>query len=132
MRPEYEELKDEISRLGGTKKIREMLAAGEGTNRQAFIQNKRMVAATPNRVITDPLFKRVRFDVLIAEDAPKIPAPLLLGASGLIRERIIISGDTQDLTPIEGTSAIGGLLQKSCLLSNPAPSSTASAQRSTA
>ena len=127
MRPEYEELKDEISRLGGTKKIREMLAAGEGTNRQAFIQNKRMVAATPNRVITDPLFKRIRFDVLIAEDATKIPAPLLLGAAGLIRERIIISGNTQDLTPTDGMSAIEGLWQQSCLLSNPAPSNATSA-----
>ena len=97
MRPEYEELKDEISRLGGTQKVREMLAASEATNRQAFMQNKRLVAATPGRVVTDPLFKRVRFDVLIVEDAPHVPAPFLLGVAGLIRERIIIAGDTQDL-----------------------------------
>ena len=38
LRPEYDELKEEIKRLGGTKKIREMLSAGEGTNRQAFAQ----------------------------------------------------------------------------------------------
>lgn len=98
MRPEYEELKEEITRLGGTKKIRELLAAGEGTNRQAFIQNKRLVATTPGRILIDPLFQRVRFDVLIADDAPQIPAPFLLGAAGLIRERIIISGNTQDLS----------------------------------
>jgi uncharacterized protein YihD (DUF1040 family) len=98
MRPEYEELKDEITRLGGTQKIRELLAAGEATNRQAFIQNKRLVAATPKRVVTDPLFRRVRFDVLIAEDAPNIPAPLLLGSAGLIRERLILSGNTKDLS----------------------------------
>lgn len=127
MRPEYEELKDDISRLGGTKKIREMLAAGEGTNRQAFIQNKKLVAATPARLIADPLFKRVRFDVLIAEDAPNIPAPLLLGAAGLIRERIVISGDTRDLTPTDGISPIGGLWRQSCLEPNPAPSNIASA-----
>lgn len=126
MRPEYEELKDEITRLGGTKKIREMLAAGEGTNRQAFIQNKRFVAATPGRLVADPLFKRVRFDVLIAEDAPKIPAPLLLGVAGLIRERIIIAGNTQDLTPTDGTSGIGGLWRQSCLEPNPTPSNTTS------
>ena len=97
MRPEYEELKDEISRLGGTQKVREMLAASEATNRQAFMQNKRLVAATPGRIVTDPLFKRVRFDVLIVEDAPHVPAPFLLGVAGLIRERIVIAGDTQDL-----------------------------------
>jgi len=108
MLPEYEELKEEITRLGGTQKIRELLAAGEATNRQAFIQNKRLVAATPNRVVTDPLFRRVRFDVLIAEDAPNIPAPLLLGAAGLIRERLILSGDTKDMTVTdkEGRSRI--------------------------
>ncbi len=97
MRPEYEELKDEISRLGGTQKVREMLAASEATNRQAFMQNKRLVAGTPGRIVTDPLFKRIRFDVMIAEHAPQVPAPFLLGVAGLIRERIILAGDTQDL-----------------------------------
>ena len=81
MRPEYEELKDEISRLGGTQKVREMLAASEATNRQAFMQNKRLVAATPGRVVTDPLFKRVRFDVLIVEDAPCTFRPRFYSAS---------------------------------------------------
>ena len=111
LRPEFEELKEEISRLGGTKKIREMLAAGEGTNRQAFIQNKRILATTPERVILDPVFKRVRFDVLIADDAPKIPAPLLLAAAGIIRERIILSGDTQDFLPVQSGDPRTGLGQ---------------------
>ena len=98
MRPEYDELKEEITRLGGTKKIRDMLTANEGTNRQAFAQNKRILATTAGRVLTDPLFKRVRFDVLIVDDAIRIPAPLLLGTAGIIRERIVLSGDTQHLT----------------------------------
>jgi hypothetical protein len=97
LRPEYNDLKEEIARLGGTKKIREMLAAEEGTNRQAFIQNKRVVLATAARVVTDPLFAKVRFDVLVADEAPLIPAPYLLAAAGLVRERIVLSGDTRDL-----------------------------------
>ncbi|MGH7165218.1 MAG: AAA domain-containing protein, partial [Nitrospiraceae bacterium] len=96
MRPEYDELKEEITRLGGTKKIRELLAAEEGTNRQAFIQNKRVVATTAARVISDPLFSRVRFDVLIADDAFRIPPAYLLAAAGLARERIVLSGDLRD------------------------------------
>jgi hypothetical protein len=99
MRPEYDELKEEIARLGGTKKIREMLAAGEKTNRQAFVQNKRILATTAGRIMIDPLFTRVRFDVLIVDEAPKIPAPFLLGVAGIIRERIVLSGNTQDLLP---------------------------------
>jgi hypothetical protein len=97
MRPEFDELKEEIVRLGGTKKIRELLAAEEGTNRQAFIQNRRLVVTTASRVLSDPLFSRVRFDVLIADEAPWIAAASLLGAAGLVRERIVISGDQRDI-----------------------------------
>ncbi len=97
MRPEFDELKEEILRLGGTKKIRELLAAEEDTNRQAFIQNRRLVVTTASRVLNDPLFSRVRFDVLMADEAPWIAAAPLLGAAGLAHERIVISGDQRDI-----------------------------------
>jgi hypothetical protein len=97
MRPEFDELKEDIVRLGGTKKIRELLAAEEDTNRQAFIQNRRLVVTTASRVLSDPLFSRVRFDILIADEAPWIAAAPLLGSAGLVRERIVISGDTRDI-----------------------------------
>ncbi len=98
MRPEFEELKEDIVRLGGTKKIRELLAAEEATNRQAFMQNRRLVITTPGRVLGDPLFSKVRFDVLIADNAPWISPPGLLGAAGLVRERVVVAGDTRDIT----------------------------------
>ncbi|MES4785084.1 MAG: hypothetical protein C4294_03895, partial [Nitrospiraceae bacterium] len=108
LRPEYQELKEEIMRLGGTKKIRELLAAEEGTNRQAFMQNKRVVVTTATRVASDPLFTRVRFDVLMVHDAPFIPAPFLLAAACLAREKLVLSGDTRDLpTPEIWASLLG-------------------------
>ena len=97
IRPEFDDLSEDIAKLGGIKKIRELLAAEEDTNRQTFIQNRRLVAATPVRVASDPLFSRVRFDVLIADEAPRIAAASLLAAAGLVRERIIISGDQRDI-----------------------------------
>ena len=97
LRPEYQELKEDVTRLGGTKKIRELLAAEEGTNRQAFIQNKRIIVTTAVRIMSDPLFSKVRFDVMLADEAPFIPAPYLLAAAALIREKIILSGNTQDI-----------------------------------
>ena len=97
MRPEYQELKEEVTRLGGTKKIRELLAAEEGTNRQAFIQNKRIIVTTAARVVSDPLFNKVRFDVLLIDEAPLIPAAYLLAAAALTREKIILSGNTLDI-----------------------------------
>src|SRR5688572_1350463 len=106
MRPEFDEIKEEIVRLGGTKKIRELLAAEEDTNRQAFIQNRRLVVTTGSRVLTDPLFSRIRFGVLIADEAPWITGASLLGAAGLIHERIVISGDRRDITPA-GLWALG-------------------------
>ncbi len=97
MRPEFDELKEDIVHLGGTKKIREILAAEEDTNRQTFIQNRRLMVTTASRVLSDPLFSRVRFDVLIADEAPWIAAAPLLSAAGLVRERIVLSGDTRDI-----------------------------------
>lgn len=97
IRPEFEELKEDIVRLGGTKKIRELLAAEENTNRQAFIQNRRLVITTAARVLGDPLFSRVRFDVLIADNAPWIGAAELLGSAALVRERIILTGARRDI-----------------------------------
>ncbi|MBX3331362.1 MAG: hypothetical protein KF722_13220 [Nitrospira sp.] len=97
-RAEFEELKEHMTKLGGTKKVRELLAAEENPNRQAFIQNRRVVAATPTRVASDPLFSRVRFDVLMVDEAPRIAAPSLLAAAGLVRERIVVSGDPRDIT----------------------------------
>lgn len=97
LRQESESLKEAIAKLGGTRKIRELLAAEEDQNRQAFIQNRRLVAATPVRVASDPLFSRVRFDVLIADEAPRIGAASLLAACGLARERIIMSGDPREI-----------------------------------
>ena len=97
MRPEFEELKEDIAKLGGTKKIRELLAAEEDTNRQAFIQNRRVVVATPTRIASDPLFSRVRFDVLMVDEAARIAASALLAAAGLVRERIIVSGDPGEI-----------------------------------
>lgn len=96
-RAEFEELKEYIAKLGGAKKVRELMAAEEHSNRQAFLQNRRLVAATPTRVASDPLFNQVRFDVLIVDEAPRIAAHELLAAAGLIRERIIVSGDPREI-----------------------------------
>ncbi len=116
MRPEYDELKEEIKRLGGTRKIREMLSAGEGTNRQAFAQNKRIMATTPGKILSDPLFKKVPYDLLVVEEAPRIPAPLIFIAAGLIRERIILSGDMANLRPSPTpTPTSGGIWPQDCL-----------------
>jgi hypothetical protein len=97
MRPEFQELKEEIQRLGGTRKIRELLAAEEDTNRQAFVQNRRLLITTGGRVLTDPLFKRVRFDVLMVDEAPQISGCSLVAAAGIARERIILSGDVREV-----------------------------------
>ena len=99
LKPEFAELKEEVIRLGGTKKIRELLAAQEDTNRQAFVQNRRVIITTAARVAADPLFRKVRFDVLIADEAPRIRAAFLLAAAGLVRERIVLSGDLREVIP---------------------------------
>ena len=109
LKPEFAELKEDVIHLGGTKKIRELLAAEEHTNRQAFVQNRRVIVTTAARVAADPLFRKVRFDVLIAEEAPRIPSPFLLAAAGLVRERIVLTGDLREVTPHSAWNLQNGL-----------------------
>jgi hypothetical protein len=99
-RAEFDELKEHITKLGGIRKVRELLAAEESPSRQAFLQNRRVVAVTPTRVASDPLFCRVRFDILMVDEAPRVAAPSLLATAGLVRERIIVSGDPREIAPL--------------------------------
>ena len=97
MRPEYDELKDEISRLGGVERVREVLATEEDTTRQPFLQAKRVIAATAAKVAGDSIFAPLRYDALVVEDAPRIPLPLLFICACMTRERIVLAGDPHEL-----------------------------------
>lgn len=99
MRPEYEELKDEIERLGGAAKVREVLAMEEDVKRLPFLQAKRVLAATAARVIGDPIFRPIRYDALVIDEGPRIPLPLLFACACLARERIVLAGDPRDVPP---------------------------------
>ncbi len=110
MRPEYEELRDEIERLGGAVKVREVLAMEEDTQRLPFLQAKRVLAATATRVICDSIFRPIRYDALVVDEGPRISLPLLLTCACLARERIVLAGDPQDIpspTPIPDGIALG-------------------------
>lgn len=110
MRPEYEDLKDEIERLGGPAKVRDVLAMEEDVNRLPFLQAKRVLAVTPARVIGDAIFRPIRYDALVIDEAPRIPLPLLLACACLARERIVLAGDPRDIppsTPTPGGIALG-------------------------
>jgi hypothetical protein len=99
LRPEYEELKDEIERLGGVAKVREVLAMEEDTKRLPFLQAKRVLAVTPVRVIGDAIFHSIRYDALLVDEGPRITLSLLLACACLARERIVLAGDPHELPP---------------------------------
>jgi len=107
MRPEYEDLQDEIERLGGTAKVRDVLAMEEDVKRLPFLQAKRVLAATAARVIGDAIFHPIRYDALVIDEAPRIPLPLLLACACLARERIVLAGDPHDIPP--STATPGGI-----------------------
>jgi len=106
MRPEYEDLKEEIERLGGAAKVREVLAMEEDVKRLPFLQAKRVLAATATRVVGDSIFRPIRYDALVIDEGPRIPLPLLFACACLARERIVLAGDPQDIPP--STPAPGG------------------------
>jgi hypothetical protein len=99
LRPEYEELKEEIERLGGVAKVREVLSMEEDTKRLPFLQAKRVLAVTPARVIGDSIFHSIRYDALLVDEAPRVPLPLLVACACLVRERIVLAGDPHELPP---------------------------------
>ena len=103
MRPEYEDLKDEIERLGGAAKVRDVLAMEEDVKRLPFLQAKRVLVATATRVIGDSIFRPLRYDALVIDEGPRIPLPLLLACACLTRERIVLAGDPQDIPPSMST-----------------------------
>ena len=103
MRPEYEELKDEIERLGGAAKVRDVLAMEEDVKRLPFLQAKRVLAATAARVIGDTIFRPIRYDALVVDEGPRMPLPLLLACACLARERIVLAGDPHEIPPATPT-----------------------------
>jgi len=103
LRPEYEELRDEIERLGGVAKVREVLVMEEDTKRLPFLQAKRVLAVTPVRVIGDAIFDSIRYDALLVDEGPRIPLPLLVACACLARERIVLAGDPHELPPSSPT-----------------------------
>lgn len=105
MRPEYEDLKEEIERLGGAAKVRDVLAMEEDTKRLPFLQAKRVLAATASRVVSDAIFRPIRYDALLVDEGPRIPLPLLFACACLVRERIVLAGDPQELPPPRPTSS---------------------------
>ena len=127
MRPEYDELKDEIERLGGVDRVRDVLATEENTKRQPFLQAKRVIAATAFRVVSDTIFRPLRYDVLVADEAPCIPLSLLYACACMVRERIVLSGDAQELPPPTPTPYGFSLGWRTELRARPAsPTATAS------
>ncbi len=110
MRPEYNELKDEISRLGGVERVRDVIATEEDKTRRPFLQAKRMIAATAATVAGDTIFAPLRYDALLVYEAPRIPLPLLLICACMTRERIVLAGDPRELPEAKPMLDAGWLL----------------------
>ena len=97
MRPEYEELKEQIERLGGVDQVRAVLASEENTMRLPFLQTKRVLAITAMQLVGDAIFRTLRFDAVVVEDAPHVPLPLLMIGACMARERIVLAGNPLEL-----------------------------------
>jgi hypothetical protein len=97
IRPEYDELKSEIERLGGVEKVHEVIATEENMTRRPFLQTKRVIASTATLVATNAIFETLRYDALLVDDAPRVALALLFICACMARERIILGGDPQEL-----------------------------------
>jgi hypothetical protein len=55
-------------------------------------------------VVSDAIFRPIRYDVLLVDEGPRIPLPLLFACACLVRERIVLAGDPQEMLPPTPTS----------------------------
>src|SRR5439155_22088443 len=83
--------------LGGVERVPDALATEEHTTRRPFLQAKRVIAVTAAKVASDEIFMPLRFDALLVDEAARVPLPLLLICACMVRERIVLCGDAQEL-----------------------------------
>ena len=64
-----------------------------------------MIAVTAAKVASDEIFMPLRFDALLVDEAARVPLPLLLICACMVRERIVLCGDAQELPVPRPTSS---------------------------
>ncbi len=97
---ELKEIEASIQKLGGVDVIKKMLDREKKVDAGDYLAKKYVVFTTLAKLATDEVFKKLRFDAVIIEEASMAPLPLVALASSIAKSHVVVAGDPQQLPPI--------------------------------
>ena len=72
---------------------------------QSFVNTAQLVATTISKVTIDPLFERVKYDIVMFDEVSMAYVPQVICAAAHAREKLILVGDFRQLAPIVQSDA---------------------------
>ena len=96
---EYQAAVKRIGELGGVKKVSDAVEEFAHVDELALLQSKRFVATTVGTALSDQRLRRLKFDLVIVDDAETVQLPTLASLAFLATERMIVAGDPYQLGP---------------------------------
>jgi putative selenium metabolism hydrolase len=97
---EFSKSKKAVDGFGGESALSKRIEAELAVDEEQILWKKKFVGATLAKLVMNDVFWRVRFDVLLIDEASMVNLPYLAVLSALSTERVIIVGDPQQLPPI--------------------------------
>jgi len=97
---EFQILKSQTDKLGGVEVLKKVLNEEESIDFSSQLKDKRVVATTLAKLAINEIFKKMRFHTVVIDEASMAPMPLLLVASSVASDRVIVTGDPCQLPPI--------------------------------
>ncbi|MBN1969434.1 MAG: AAA family ATPase [Candidatus Delongbacteria bacterium] len=96
----FDKLSLEIDKYGGEKKLGEFIDSHLSVDEISIIKQKSFIAATLAKIVTNDIFFHLDCDTLIIDEGSMVSLPYLVVLSSLVKDRVIIVGDPQQLPPI--------------------------------
>jgi hypothetical protein len=96
----FEELKKQVDNFGGEKKLQKFVDEALAVDEISILKKKKFIAATLAKMVTNDIFFELECDVLIIDEASMVSLPYLAILSSIVKNKVIIIGDPQQLPPI--------------------------------
>jgi len=96
----FEELKKQVEDFGGEEKLQKFIDEALAVDETSILKKKKFVAATLAKMVTNDIFFQLECDVLIIDEASMVSLPYLAILSSIVKNKVIIIGDPQQLPPI--------------------------------
>jgi superfamily I DNA and/or RNA helicase len=90
----------EVTSEGGKQKIEDEIQKEIFIDIKDILQKKYLVGSTLAKIVMNNVFWDIQFDVLLIDEASMVDLAYLTALSTLVKEKVIVIGDPQQLAPI--------------------------------